>query len=69
MVLSVVSETFGPSHRTWGGIVFSVFFAGGFAVLPGVAYFVRDHHKLQIAMNAATTATIFTFWYVLEHVF
>ena len=57
-----VTETFGPRHRTWGGIVFSIFFAAGFTVLPGVAYFIRDYQKLQMAIALPSIATIAINW-------
>ena len=53
---------FGPRHRTWGGIIFSIFFAGGFAVLPGIAYVIREDQNLQIAMAGPCFVTILSFW-------
>ena len=58
----VVTETFGPRHRTWGGIVFSIFYSGGFTVLAGIAYMIRDHEKLQIVMVAVNGLSVLTYW-------
>ena len=57
-----VSETFGPKHRTWGGIVFSIYYSAGFTTLAGIAFLIRDYKKLQIACTAPNLVGVLIYW-------
>ena len=43
-------EVMGPKYRTLAGVFYQIWFAIGFMLLPGFAYFVRDFRYLQIVM-------------------
>ena len=38
----------GPKYRMATGVMVQVFFALGFMTLPGMAFAIRDHIKLQL---------------------
>lgn len=50
--INTVSEITGKSYRAAIGVTWQMLFALGYATLPGIAFFIRDHVKLQIVITA-----------------
>ena len=55
-------ENVGPSHRSWIGILYSIFFSLGFAFVPVFAYACRNWVDLQIIMAAPPVILLLTVW-------
>ena len=49
--LFIVMEMTGPKFRIHLGMLYHIWFAVGFAMLPGIAYAIRDHIKLQVVLG------------------
>ena len=52
-------EIVGPSWRVFAGFVIEYFWAGGYIAVAGVAYFLRDWRKLQLALSIPLAALFF----------
>ncbi|KAI3364662.1 hypothetical protein L3Q82_010843 [Scortum barcoo] len=56
------TEWTGPKQRMLAGIITDYFFGVGYILLAGVAYFIRDWRKLQLAISAPGFLFIFYIW-------
>ena len=51
LLINLVMEMTGPKFRIHLGMLYHIWFAVGFAMLPGIAYAIRDHIKLQVVLG------------------
>nr|XP_046230037.1 solute carrier family 22 member 6-A [Scatophagus argus] len=56
------TEWTGSKQRMLAGIITDYFFGFGYILLAGVAYFIRDWRKLQLAISAPGFLFIFYIW-------
>lgn len=56
------TEWTGAKQRMLAGIITDYFFGFGYILLAGVAYFIRDWRKLQLAISAPGFLFIFYIW-------
>ena len=57
-----VTEICGPKYRTWFGILTQFPFGIGAAILPLIAYFVRQWVTLQIVIAVPSVLLVLYFW-------
>merc|ERR1719507_1723656 len=62
----LVTEICGPKYRTWFGILTQFPFGIGAAILPLIAYFVRQWVTLQIVIAVPSVLLVLYFWFVPE---
>merc|ERR1719507_125041 len=62
----LVTEICGPKYRTWFGILTQFPFGIGAAILPLIAYFVRQWVTLQIVIAVPSVLLALYFWFVPE---
>ena len=55
-------EFIGPRYRTVVGVFYQMWFAIGFMLLPGFAYFVRDFTKMQIVFAVPIAMSVCYVW-------
>ncbi|CAH1774737.1 unnamed protein product [Owenia fusiformis] len=60
----LIMECIGPKARVYCGVLYQAFFSLGFALLPLMAYFIRDFRKLQIAM-AIPPIILQVYWFII----
>lgn len=58
-------ESVGPEGRTTMGMLYQGFFAVGFMLLPGIAYFVNEWRYLQLAISVPSALLLLYYWWVL----
>ena len=57
-----VTEICGPKYRTWFGILTQFPFGIGAAILPLIAYFVRQWVTLQIVIAVPSVLLALYYW-------
>ncbi|KAK2140710.1 hypothetical protein LSH36_1273g00029 [Paralvinella palmiformis] len=62
----IVMEILGPSHYVLLAVTFQIFFSVGFMLIPGIAYSIRDHEILQIAITLPLASLVPCIWLVPE---
>merc|ERR1719507_3009994 len=62
----LVTEICGPKYRTWFGILTQFPFGIGAAILPLIAYFVRQWVTLQIVIAVPSVLLVLYYWFVPE---
>ena len=60
-----VAELVSPRARMVTGMVFALFFGGGIALLPAIAYFLRAWRDLQLTIGLASSLLLLYYWSVL----
>lgn len=58
-----VTEICGPKYRTYFGILTQFPFGIGAALLPLIAYFIRDWQNLQLAISLPCVLLALYYWY------
>ncbi|XP_074656215.1 organic cation transporter protein-like [Tubulanus polymorphus] len=61
-----VMEMMGPKYRMGMGIFVQGYFACGFMLLPGIAYFVRNHIMLQLSISIPFILLLVYWWIIPE---
>ena len=59
----LVTEICGPKYRTWFGILTQFPFGIGAAILPLIAYFVRQWVTLQIVIAVPSVLLVLYYWW------
>ena len=59
---TTVTEICGPKYRTWFGILTQFPFGIGAAILPLIAYFVRQWVTLQIVIAVPSVLLALYYW-------
>uniref|UniRef100_A0A0P4W8Z9 Major facilitator superfamily (MFS) profile domain-containing protein n=1 Tax=Scylla olivacea TaxID=85551 RepID=A0A0P4W8Z9_SCYOL len=59
-------ETVGPEGRTTMGMLYQCFFAVGFMLLPGIAYFVNNWRNLQLYISIPSVVLLLYYWVLPE---
>ncbi|XP_074649098.1 organic cation transporter protein-like [Tubulanus polymorphus] len=59
-------EMIGPSARTTTGILYQGWFALGFMLLPGIAYFIRDYDYLLLVSSSPNIIFLSYYWILPE---
>ncbi|XP_071542407.1 organic cation transporter protein-like isoform X2 [Panulirus ornatus] len=62
----ILMEVVGPDGRTVMGMLYQVFFAVGFMVLPLIAYFVRQWRNLQLCISVPSALLLLYYWILPE---
>jgi len=62
----LVTEICGPKYRTYFGILTQFPFGIGAALLPLIAYFIRDWQNLQLAISLPCVLLALYYWFVPE---
>jgi len=62
----LVTEICGPKYRTYFGILTQFPFGIGAALLPLIAYFIRDWQNLQLAISIPCVLLTLYYWFVPE---
>ncbi|KAK8387397.1 hypothetical protein O3P69_018173 [Scylla paramamosain] len=62
----IVMETVGPEGRTTMGMLYQCFFAVGFMLLPGIAYFVNNWRNLQLCISIPSILLLLYYWVLPE---
>lgn len=62
----IVMETVGPEGRTTLGMLYQCFFAVGFMLLPGIAYFVTNWRNLQLCISVPSALLLLYYWVLPE---
>ena len=57
-------ETVGGKGRTTMGMLYQCFFAVGFMLLPGIAYFVNEWRILQLCISVPSAILLLYYWWV-----
>ena len=57
-----MTEICGPKYRTWFGILTQFPFGIGAAILPLIAYFVRQWVTLQIVIAVPSVLLVLYYW-------
>lgn len=53
-----VCEIIGKDYRAAAGLIWKMLYGFGHAALPGVAYFIRDHFRLQLVMGTPSVVLL-----------
>ncbi|CAD5125232.1 DgyrCDS13470 [Dimorphilus gyrociliatus] len=61
-----LSEITGKSYRAAIGVTWQMLFAFGYATLPGIAFFLRDHVRLQLVITAPAIILFGYFFFMDE---
>ena len=57
-----MTEICGPKYRTWFGILTQFPFGIGAAILPLIAYFVRQWVTMQIVIAVPSVLLVLYYW-------
>lgn len=62
----ILMETVGAEGRTSMGMLYQCFFAVGFMLLPGIAYFVNEWRALQLWISIPSALMLLYYWILPE---